>query len=95
MVEVKYTAHLEFRLWMRNIPYKLPLTIYHLAEERYFDTSTMHNIAIKHVRYGKKSVSFMIAYDKKKEIVEIVTIHPVSEAQIKARVEGKRWIKSG
>jgi len=36
----------------------------------------------------------MIAYDRKREIVEIVTIHPISEAQIKARVEVKRWIKS-
>jgi hypothetical protein len=80
---------------MRNIPYELPRTIYRLAEERYFDTSTMHYIAIKHAKYGKKSISFMIAYDKKRETVEIVTIHPVNEAQIKARVEGKRWIKSG
>ncbi len=94
MVDVKYTAHLEFRLRMRKIPYKLPLTIHRFAEERYFDTATMHHIAIKHVRYGKQRTLFMIAYDKKKETVEIVTIHPISEAQIKARVEGKRWIES-
>ncbi len=79
---------------MRNIPYKFPRTIYHLAEERYFDTVTMHYIAIKHVRYGKRRTLFMIAYDKKRGTVELVTIHPISEAQIKARVEGKRWIKS-
>ena len=36
----------------------------------------------------------MIVYDKKGEIVEIVTIHPISEEQIKVRVEGKRWIRS-
>jgi len=54
----------------------------------------MHNIAVKHVKYGKKTVPFMIAYDKKGQTVEIVTIHPISEEQIKARVEGKRWIES-
>lgn len=79
---------------MRKIPYKLPWVIYRLAEERYFDTSSMHNIAIKHVKYGKKRIPVMIAYDKRKEMVEIVTIHPISEEQIKARVEGKRWTKS-
>jgi len=93
-LEVKYTAHLELRLRARKIHYKLPRVIYRLAEERYFDISTMHNIAVKHVKYGKKTVPFMIAYDKKGQTVEIVTIHPISEEQIKARVEGKRWIES-
>lgn len=93
-MEVKYTAHLELRLQTRKIPYKLPQVIYRFAEKRYFDVSTMHNIAIKHVKYSKKNVPFMIAYDKKGPTVEIVTIHPISEEQIKARVEGKRWIES-
>ncbi|MFY3741592.1 MAG: hypothetical protein HMLIMOIP_002049 [Candidatus Nitrosomirales archaeon] len=33
--------------------------------------------------------------DKKGKGVEVVTIHPISEGQIKARVENKRWIKNG
>ncbi len=94
MVKVKYTDHLELRLRIRNLPHELPKTIYRLADQRYFDTSTMHNIAIKQVKYGKKNIFFMIAYDKKKDAVEIVTIHPINEEQIKARVESKRWIKS-
>ncbi len=65
MFEVKYTAHLELRLQTRKILYKLPRVIYRLAEERYFDISTKHNIAIKHVKYGKKTIPFMIAYDER------------------------------
>jgi hypothetical protein len=44
--------------------------------------------------YGKKRTMFMVAYDTKEERVEIVTIHPISGAQIKARVEARRWIKN-
>ena len=80
---------------MRKIPYKLPRNIYLLADQRYLDTSTRHNIAVKRVRYYRKQVYFMIAYDKKGKEVEVVTIHPISEEQIKARVENKRWIKNG
>ncbi len=85
---------MEYRLKLRKIAYQLPRAIYYLAEQRYFDTLTMHNIAIKRIKHGRQTIPVMIAYDKKRGTVEIVTIHPISEEQIKARIESRRWIKN-
>lgn len=93
MDKVRYTPHLELRLRMRQIPRYMPRQIYFLADHRYLDVSTGHNIAVKLVRYGRKQVYFMIAYEKTGEEVVIVTIHPISEEQINARLDNKMWTK--
>jgi len=50
-MEIKYTAHLEFRLKIRNIPYDLPRKIFEVAQERYYDTITKHFIAIHQAKF--------------------------------------------
>ena len=51
-MEIKYTAHLQWRLHIRSIPYELPRQILQASNEHYKDTLTHHRIAIQRVKYG-------------------------------------------
>jgi len=93
MMKIIYTAHLEFRLKMRNIPEDLPRKIFTQAEEHYYDNLTKHYIAIHQVTFEGKSKQMALIYDKKGETIEIVTVHPIRPYQKYSRVNSGRWKK--
>ena len=94
MIKIIYTEHLELRLKIRKIPADYPKIIYKSPEQKFFDVSEGTFIAIKKVHYNKKIRNMMIAYDKKDEEIEIITIHPITDEKIINRVVRGRWIKN-
>ncbi len=88
-----YRPHLKRRLKERKVPNNYPKKIYENAKLRFRDTLTSHNIAISRLEYGKKLRNLVISYDIMGSNIEIITIHPISDSDIKIRIKTKRWIK--
>lgn len=94
MEKVLYTDHLKLRLKVRNIPNEYPKLIYKNPEQKYYDVVERKFIAIKKLKYNNKTRDMMIAYEEKNEVIEIVTIHPITEEKIINRTINERWIKN-
>lgn len=90
-MKIIYTSHLEFRLKIRNISYDLPRIIFNQAKEHYYDNLTKHYIAIHQIKFEGKLREIALIYDKEKELVEIITIHPIKPYQKYSRVKSGRW----
>ena len=86
-----YTSHLEFRLKTRNIPYDLPRKIFEQSEEHYYDNLTKHYIAIHQAKFEGKVREMALTYDKRENVVEIITLHPIKPHQKYNRVGSGRW----
>lgn len=95
MATVVYSEHLRLRLRLRNIPEQYPQLIYEQAEQRYHDVTEKNDIAIKRLEYNQKLRSMMIAYEVKGDVINVITIHPITDEKIINRVIRKRWIKHG
>ena len=89
--EIIYTSHLEFRLKTRNIPYDLPRSVFEQAKEHYYDNLTKHYIAIDRVRFEGRIREMALTYDKRENVIEIITIHPIRPHQKHNRVGSGRW----
>ena len=92
-MNIIYTAHLKFRLKVRNIPTPLPKRVFKEAKEHYYDNSTGHYVAIHKLNFNDKIRDFAVTYDKKDDIMEIITIHPLKTYQKIARINSGRWQK--
>ena len=92
-MNVLYTAHLKFRLKMRNIPASLPKKVFKEAKEHYYDNSTGHYVAVHKLKFNNKIREVAATYDKKNEVIEIITIHPLKTYQKIARINSGRWQK--
>jgi hypothetical protein len=88
---IKYSQHLERRLILREIDYKLPEEIFKNAEERFVDTLTGHNIAVKRTLLYGKERDVMIAHVYEEDFVKLLTIHHLKEGQKENRVRSGRW----
>lgn len=94
MANIVYTEHLELRLKVRKIPYHYPKKIYDNPEQKYFDKTEGTFIAIKKLSYNKKIRNMMIAYERKNDDIDIITIHPITDEKIINRTIRGRWIKN-
>lgn len=65
-MQIKYTAHLEFRLKIRKIPYHLPRKILENTQEHFYDKLTRHFIAVGQTKFEGKLREMVVAYDKQK-----------------------------
>lgn len=90
-MNIIYTAHLKFRLKVRNIPVSLPTRIFKEAKEHYYDRLTGHYVAVHKLELDKKIREFALTYDKKESVIEIITIHPIKAYQKIARIKSGRW----
>lgn len=90
-MKIVYTSHLEFRLKIRNIPFDLPRRVFRQAKEHYYDNLTEHYVAIHQVEFGGKIRDMALTYDRKKGLVEIITIHPIKQYQKFTRINSGRW----
>lgn len=90
-MKIIYTSHLEFRLKIRNIPDDLPRKVFKQAKEHYYDRLTNHYIAIHEVEYEGKMREMAAVYDKGKDSVEIITVHPLRMYQKLSRINSGRW----
>lgn len=78
---------------LRRIDYNLPKEVFNKSGERYFDQETNHLIAIMKVELYNKLREIMVAYIIEKDIVKLLTIHPLKEGQKENRVKSGRWRK--
>ena len=92
-MEIKYTSHLQWRLNMRSIPYHLPRHVWETSNEHYKDTLTHHHIAVQRIKYGGKSREVAVSYDRKEDLIEIITIHPIKFRQKRSRIQSRRYFE--
>ena len=85
--------HLKIRLEQRLIPQAYPRKIFTQADHKYFDPLTNHYIAVKKLKYNKKLRPMVIAYDIINVEIQVITVYPTTEQEIKNRVQNKRWIE--
>jgi hypothetical protein len=78
---------------MRNIPFLLPKKIYKEAKEHYYDGLTGHYVAVHKLEFNKKMREFALTYDKKEDVIEIITVHPIKAYQKISRIISGRWQK--
>lgn len=85
--------HLRIRLKERKIPLIYPKQIISNPDNYYFDPLTCHQIAVKDLKYNKKLRPMVVAYDIIDTEIQIITVYPTTEQEIKNRLEKRRWIK--
>ena len=94
MAHIGYSEHLKLRLKVRNIPEDYPNQIFQKPEQKFFDNSEKTSIAVKKLHYNKKLRNMMIAYEEKDDLIDIITIHPITDEKIIKRVMSGRWTKN-
>lgn len=74
--KIIYSAHLEFRLKIRNISRLLPKRIFQTSKEHYFDTETGKSVAVISVKYKGKVREIAVMYEQVDSQITLATIHP-------------------
>lgn len=90
-MKLVFTDHLKFRLKERGVSAKVVKKIFDNSEEFYWDNLRSHHIVINTIMYKRRRRKMLAAYDTIGDGMEIVTVHPISEKDIRQRVISKRW----
>lgn len=86
------TDHLKSRLKLRNISEKTIESVFKNIQELYWDSLRKHHVVISQVTYEGKLRKMLAAYDKiTVDEFEVITIHPIKDAEIKQRLTTGRW----
>ena len=78
---------------MRNIPYDLPHRIFKEGKEHYYDTYTKHFVILCKIEFEGKLREMALTYDRKKDLIELITVHPIKLYQKVSRINSGRWEK--
>ena len=87
-----FTDHLKTRLKQRKISAKFVREVFKQNPEKYWDTLRKHNVIVGDIFYEGSTRKVLVAYDTIGNTVEVITIHKVTEEQIKQRLNSRRWI---
>ncbi len=91
-MQLIFTQHLKTRLEQRGIPMKLVKTVFNNSKEYYWDNLRNHHIKVTSVHYKNRLRKVLLAYDKiTTEKVELITLHPITDKEIKQRLGSGRW----
>lgn len=85
------TDHLKSRLKLRNIHEKTVENVFKKAQEFYWDNLRQHHVVISKVTYKGKLRKMLAAYDTIGDETEVITAHPIEDAEIKQRLASGRW----
>lgn len=85
------TDHLKSRLKLRDIPIKSVENIFKRAQEFYWDNLRQHRVAIAKITYKGRLRKMLAAYDTIEDEIEVITTHPITDAEIKQRLITERW----
>ena len=85
------TDHLKSRLKLRNIAGKTVENIFRKKEEYYWDNLRQHHVTIAKITYKGKLRKMLAAYDTIGDETEVITAHPITDAEIKQRLISGRW----
>lgn len=91
-MKIVLRPHLKVRLEQRNIPQSYPKKIVSNPDAKYIDTLTSHAVAVQKMEYNEKLRPMAVAYDIIGNIIQIITIHPVSEQEIQNKLKRGRWV---
>ena len=86
-----FTDHLKSRLKLRDIPVKNVENIFKNAKEFYWDNLRQHHVVISKVTYKGSVRKMLAAYDTIGNETEVITAHPITDAEIKKRLVLGRW----
>lgn len=89
---IRYTRHLTQRLALREIDYSVPEQIIRNAERIFFDSATGYRIAVAKVPHRGGKRFMMVAFEETEDEILAVTIHPLDEKDIQAKIRSGRWI---
>lgn len=92
--EIIYTAHLRFRLKIREIPDDIPKQIYKKAKEKYFDSKTGYYVAVGKLYYKNRFREMVLVYEETASEIRIITIHPLKPYEKLSKIKSKRWQKN-
>lgn len=90
-IKIVLTSHLKTRLKQRGISTKIVKEILDQSLEIYWDNLRNHSIVIGIANYQGKRRKVLAAYDKIGNIKEVITIHPITDKQIRSRLTSGRW----
>ena len=90
-MKIVFTDHLLTRLKQRKISRNIVKEIFNQSLENYWDNLRNRHIVIGEVLYQGKYRKVMEAYDIIEKRIEAVTIHPITETEIKHRLQSGRW----
>lgn len=90
-MKIIYRSHLKRRLLERKVPNIYPGKIYQEAEQVFYDIIANHYIAVKKLHYSGLLRNMVIAYDIIGERIEIITIHPISDSELRNKIQSRRW----
>ena len=76
------------------MPYDLPKDIVNYSTEHYYDTITKYYVAVGTVKYKRKNREMAVVYkeDENKEMIEVITVHPLKKGQKENRLKRGRWL---
>lgn len=86
------TGHLKSRLKLRDIPKRTIEDIFKKPEKFYWDNLRQHHIVVSKITYKGKLRKMLAAYDTIGDEFEVITTHPITEAEIEQRLASGRWI---
>lgn len=92
-MKIVLRPHLKLRLKERFIPEDYPKRIIRQFELKFNDAITDHKIAIKSLEYNGKVRPMVVSYDIIGSELQVVTIHPTNEKEIKNRLKSGRWVE--
>lgn len=90
-MKLTLTDHLRDRLKSRDINEKIVEMIFNNPEEFYWDNLRNRHIVVSRVIYKGKLRKMLAAYDRIEDKIEVVTMHPITDVEIKNRVISGRW----
>lgn len=93
-MKILLSSHLKIRLRERKIPQIYPSKILSEPESEFIDTITNHRIVVKKLAYNKKLRPMVVVYDIIGSEVQIVTIHPSTDQEIRNKLKRGRWIQN-
>lgn len=89
--KISLRPHLKIRLKERKIPGDYPEKVIRSPNNQYIDSATNRFIAVKKLEYNNKIRPMVVVYDIIAEVIQIITIHPISETEIKNKLASGRW----
>ena len=93
-MKIVLQPHLKIRLEQRNIPPDYPKRVIIKPDTKYFDILTNHSVAVKRMQYNGKLRPMAVSYDLIGGIIQVITIHPISEQEIENKLKRGRWIQN-
>lgn len=88
MKKLHFTKHLLDKIKIRKISKVFIANVMESPDVIYYDSLNKTNIAIQ----KQKGRFYMVAFSVKDVVINVITVHPIKEEQIKNRIKNKRWL---